>query len=150
VREVLTVPAALVRLSFLVQSIYAEICAEYDLTSAQGQLLCVLKDHSRGMSEITETLRLDKSSVTGLVERVERRDLLRRTTSSADRRAVTVTLTAQGKRVAHAFYDDVSLRLVDLVADLPAADRDRFTRVASRIVLDESVPAVFGGTLSTG
>jgi DNA-binding MarR family transcriptional regulator len=134
----------MVRLSFLVQSIYAEVVARYDLTPAQTQLMCVLKDQSRGMGELTDVLRLEKSSVTGLVERAERRGLLERAMSPADRRAVTVSLTERGKSVTDRFYDEVSRRLEELTAGLPVRDRDGFTEAASRIVFDASVPPVFG------
>ncbi|WP_235486453.1 MarR family winged helix-turn-helix transcriptional regulator, partial [Frankia sp. AvcI1] len=66
-----TTPVALVRLSYLVNSIYADVCAGHGLSVPQAQLMCVLRDQSRGMGEISVMLRLDKSSVTGLVERVE-------------------------------------------------------------------------------
>lgn len=89
-------------------------------------------------------LRLDRSSGTGLGERVERQGYARRQAAPVDRRAVVVSLAPSGKRVTEAFYDEVSRRLVDLVAALPAADRDGFVRVASKIVLDEAVPAIFG------
>ena len=142
--ESLGVAPALVRLSFLVNSIYSEVCAGYDLTAPQAQLLCVIRDQPRGMTELTDLLRLEKSSVSGLVDRVERRGLLRRQMSPADRRAVTVAPTAAGKRVTRGFYDEITRRLHLLVADLPAAERDVFTLTASRIVLDEAVPPIFG------
>lgn len=38
------ISAALVRLSFLVQRRYARVCAGHDLSPAQAQLMCVIKD----------------------------------------------------------------------------------------------------------
>ncbi|MCK9879048.1 MarR family winged helix-turn-helix transcriptional regulator [Frankia sp. Ag45/Mut15] len=139
-----TTPVALVRLSYLVNSIYADVCARHGLSVAQAQLMCVLKDQSRGMGEISAMLRLDKSSVTGLVERVERRGCLTRAMSATDRRAITVSLTPAGKELTDAFYDEVSERLTDLAAHAPARDRDHLTRIATLLVLDENVPDVFG------
>ncbi|CAJ59542.1 MULTISPECIES: MarR family winged helix-turn-helix transcriptional regulator [Frankia] len=143
-----TTPVALVRLSYLVNSIYADVCAGHGLSVPQAQLMCVLRDQSRGMGEISVMLRLDKSSVTGLVERVERRGYLGRAMSATDRRAVTVSLTPEGKRLTDAFYDEVSQRLTDLVAHVPAADRDHLARIATEIVVDEGVPDVFGALAS--
>ncbi|WP_261557809.1 MarR family winged helix-turn-helix transcriptional regulator [Frankia tisae] len=141
-------PVALVRLSYLVNSIYADVCAEHGVSVPQAQLMCVLKDQPRGMGEVSGMLRLDKSSVTGLVERVERRGYLRRAMSATDRRAITVSLTPDGKRITDAFYDEISQRLTDLVTRVPAADRDHLTRVATAIVVDEGVPDVFGALAS--
>jgi DNA-binding MarR family transcriptional regulator len=144
VTETFGVDVALVRLSFLVQSLYAEICAEHGLTPSQAQLLCVIKDQPRGMSELTHILRLEKSSLSGLVDRVERRGLLRRDTTRQDRRAVTLSPTARGRKVTEAFYAEVSDRLLEVVAQLPPSDRRHFERIATGIVIAESVPAVFG------
>ncbi|WP_268761205.1 hypothetical protein [Frankia sp. AvcI1] len=68
--------------------------------------------------------------------------------SATDRRAVTVSLTPEGKRLTDAFYDEVSQRLTDLVAHVPAADRDHLARIATEIVVDEGVPDVFGALAS--
>ncbi len=136
--------AALVRLSFLVQSIYAEVCARHDLSPAQAQLLCLIKDQPRGMTELTRMLRLARPGLSGLVDRIERRGLLRRGTPAHDRRAVTLTPTPRGKQVIEAFYAEVSDHLLGVVAHLPAADRRRFERIATSIVVAGSAPAVFG------
>lgn len=61
-----------------------------------------------------------------------------------DRRAVMLTLTPSGERIAEEFYAEVSDRLQHLVADLPAADRRRFETIGSKIIATERVPAVFG------
>jgi DNA-binding MarR family transcriptional regulator len=142
--EYLRADAALVRLSFLVQSVYAELCAKHDLSPAQAQLLCVIKDQPRGMTELTRILRLERPGLSGLVDRVERRGLVRRSTPEHDRRAVTLTPTTRGRQVAEAFYAEVSDRLLQIVAHLPANDRRHFERLATNIVHAECVPAVFG------
>lgn len=123
---------ALVRLSFLVQSIYAEICAKHDLSPAQAQLLCVIKDCPRGMTELSRMLRLERPGPSGLVDRIERR-------------AVTLSPTSRGKGIVEAFYAEVSDRLTGVVAHLPPGDRRQFERIATKIVQSECVPAVFGG-----
>lgn len=136
--------AALVRLSFLVQSIYAEIADKHGLTVAQAQLLCVIKGVPRGMTELARMLRLEKSSLSGLVDRAEQRGLLFRQTEGEDRRAIKVALTATGKPLTEAFYAEVEERLTMVVEALPKREEDRFTELASRIVLLEDIPAVFG------
>jgi DNA-binding MarR family transcriptional regulator len=142
--QTLRTDAALVRLSFLVQSIYAEICAKHDLSPAQAQLLCVIKDQPRGMTELTHMLRLERPGLSGLVGRIERRGLVRRDTPTHDRRAVTLIPTLRGKKVVEAFYADVSERLLEVVAPLAASDRRHFDRIATKIISAECVPAVFG------
>jgi hypothetical protein len=55
-----------------------------------------------------------------------------------------LTLTPSGKKIVEAFYAEVSDRLLDVVAELPAVDRHHFERIATAVVLAEYVPAVFG------
>ena len=142
--QALRADVALIRLSFLVQSVYAQLCAKHDLSPAQAQLLCVIKDRPRGMTELSRMLRLERPGLSGLVDRIERRGLVRRETPDHDRRAVRLTPTPRGKKIVEAFYGEVSDRLLEVVAHLPAADRRQFERIATTIVLTECVPALFG------
>jgi DNA-binding MarR family transcriptional regulator len=131
----------LVRLTFLVQSLYAEVGRGCDLTVAQAQLLCSLTDRSVGMAELSGLLGLERSSLTGLVDRAEQRGLVVREADPHDRRAVKVTLTPAGANAVHQFHDQLTSRLELLLEGLPTTERDRFARTLSRIVAD--VPAVF-------
>jgi DNA-binding MarR family transcriptional regulator len=76
------------------------VAAEHDLSIIQTRLLGVLRDRSPGMNELARYLELDKSSVTGLVDRAEQRGLVRRKASAADRRAIEVSITAAGRKIA--------------------------------------------------
>ena len=144
--EPLRADVALVRLSFLVQTVYAEMCAKHDLSPAQAQLLCMIKDQARGMTELARMLRLERPGLSGLVDRIERRGLLSRSTAEHDRRVVRLTPTARGQQIAEAFYTEVSDRLLEVVAHLSADDRHQFERIATSIVHATSVPAVFGNS----
>ena len=133
--------AGLVRLSFLVQSLYAEAGREGGLTVPQAQLLCVLQDGPLGMAELSSTVRLERSSLTGLVDRAEQRGLVERRPDPTDRRAVKVVLTPAGRRAVDGFHAQVTERLCATMSLLPAAERDRFTRSLAKLTAD--VPAVF-------
>ena len=93
---------------------------------------------------VDSMLGLEKSSLSGLVDRVAERGLLRRNTTRPDGRAVALTPATRGKRVTEAFNAEVSDRLLEVIAHLTASDRQHFERIATRIVLAESVPAVLG------
>lgn len=137
------VAAGLVRLSFLVQSVYAEVCDGHDLTPPQAQLLCVLSDAPRGMAELAQTLHLGKSSLSGLVDRAESKGLVRRVGSKDDGRAVSVELTKPGAKIAAAFHDQTTTRLEETVSCMPPDVRETFAWIASKIVSEHAVPVVF-------
>jgi DNA-binding MarR family transcriptional regulator len=87
-------------------------------------------------------LNLDKSSVSGLVDRAERRGLVQRASSkSADGRAIRVVLTARGRGMVGAFAERVAAELDELVEDLARAQRRRFAAQAARIVASSGMAA---------
>lgn len=131
----------LVRLAFLVQNLYAEVGRGCDLTEAQARMLCVLTNGPVGMAELSGQLCLERSSLTGLVDRAEQRGLVVREGVPHDRRAVKVSLTAAGATAVHRFHDQLTERLDEVTAELPAAEQERFTRTLLRIVAD--VPVLF-------
>jgi DNA-binding MarR family transcriptional regulator len=135
--------AALVRATFLVSAVYAESGREHGLTAQQGQLLCVLMAQPRGMGELSTTLALAKSSLTGLVDRTERNGLVRREPDPRDTRAVRVALTPHGSRLAAEFYAETCRRVDRLAAGLSATERDMLAELLGGVVRDNKVPVVF-------
>ena len=76
----------LAQLSFVIMGLLERRAAEHDLSIAATRLLGVLRDREPTMNELARLLDLDKSSVTGLVDRAERRGLVERAPSPADPR----------------------------------------------------------------
>ncbi len=128
------VSAGLLRLSFLVQGVFARSSDRHDLTPVQARLLCLLADRPRGMVELAGLLGVEKAAITGLVDRVERRGLAERTVVPGDRRAWRVAVTEPGRRAAAAFHGEVSAELDKIAAALPLAERERFGRSLARII----------------
>ncbi|ADB33638.1 transcriptional regulator, MarR family [Kribbella flavida DSM 17836] len=140
-QETLGAASSLVRLTFLVQSLYAEVGRGCDLTQAQAQMLCSLAGRSVGMAELSATLGVERSSLTGLVDRAEHRGLVVRHQDAKDRRAVKVSLTEDGNEALQRFHRELTDRLELMLAELPDGEREQFTGTLRRIVAD--APAVF-------
>jgi DNA-binding MarR family transcriptional regulator len=124
----------LVRLSFLVQGIYARVSERYDLTPVQAKLLCILVGQPRGMAELAGCFGVERAALTGLVDRAERRGLVWRATVANDRRAVRVTLTENGHRAAVGFHAAVSAELDRLAGPLDPKTREVFRGAMAQIV----------------
>jgi MarR family transcriptional regulator, lower aerobic nicotinate degradation pathway regulator len=126
---------ALVELSFLLQAKLARLASEYELSLTQVRLLGILRDREPGIVELAGALDLDKSSVSGLVDRAQRRGLVERASSkSTDGRAIRVLLTPRGRAMARQFGERVANELGELVKDLSPAQRERLARQAAQIV----------------
>jgi MarR family transcriptional regulator, lower aerobic nicotinate degradation pathway regulator len=129
---------ALAQLSFAVQGTIGRLAAAHGLSIVQARLLGILRVRSPTIIELARFLQLDKSSVTGLVDRAQERGLVRRTASTFDRRSVQVTLTTAGQklvdRVTAAFEAEIDV----LVTDLSAAQRARLSSIASLVVVADA------------
>jgi DNA-binding MarR family transcriptional regulator len=126
---------ALVEFSFLIQATLARLASEYEVSLIQVRLLGILRDREPGIVELAEVLNLDKSSVSGLVDRAQRRGLVERASSkSTDGRAIRVLLTDHGRRLVSQFAERVSEELAELVKDLSPAQRQRLASQAAHIV----------------
>ncbi|WP_306212642.1 MarR family winged helix-turn-helix transcriptional regulator [Actinoplanes sp. RD1] len=135
--------AALVRTSFLVDAVYTGSAREHGITQQQGQLLCVLMPRAYAMGELSATLRLAKSSLSGLVDRTERLGLVRRQPDPRDTRGVLVGLTADGARLARQFYDETCRRIAELPTVLGAPEQEALAGLLARVVLGNEVPVIF-------
>lgn len=71
----------------------------WDLSVSQFNILNLLSAPSQGMSqtELSRALIMNRSNVTGLVDRLEKRGLVQRQPVPEDRRAYRVELTAAGQ-----------------------------------------------------
>jgi MarR family transcriptional regulator, lower aerobic nicotinate degradation pathway regulator len=134
----LGLPDGLVQLSFAVHGALGRVADELELSLVQVRLLGILRDREPGMLEVATFLSLDKSSVTGLVDRAERRGLVRRTSTRDDRRAVRVALTERGRGIALKFAKHLERELGALVEGLSEIDRKRLSVLASQVVFNDA------------
>jgi DNA-binding MarR family transcriptional regulator len=129
----------LVQLSFLIQEILSQAAVRHDLSLAQLRLLGVLRDREPGMQELARYLKLDKSSVTGLVDRAERRGLVRRVSIPVgDERAVHVSLTDEGRHIAEQVATQISRRVAAAATDLSETNRSRLSMLLSQLVIRDA------------
>jgi len=75
--------------------------SRWDLGPSQFNILNLLFLNPEGLSqtELSRRLIMNRSNVTGLVDRLEERGLLQRTAAESDRRAYRVVLTTAGKNL---------------------------------------------------
>ena len=125
---------ALVRLSHAVQHEFGDASRSLELTPQQGQLLCVLAPGPLGLTDLGQVLHLERSSLTGLVDRVERRGLLTRHRDGPDRRACRVALTGTGLDLAHEVHAEVSRRLERLAGGLAPRRRAQLREIAVELL----------------
>jgi len=131
----LSIVDGLVQLSFVIQNALARRVAEHDLSMIQTRLLGVLRDRAPTMNELANLLELDKSSVTGLVHRAERRGLVERVPSPTDRRATHVSLSEHGRSLVTQVAADFEADVATLLDGWTPPDLDSLSGLISRVLV---------------
>ena len=123
----------LAQLSFLTLGLLERRAGEHGISVIQTRLLGVLRDRTPTMNELATLLGLDKSSATGLVDRAERRGLVRRVASSADRRVVLVELADAGRALVDEVSGGFEADVATLLERLSAPDRSSLSRAGEPV-----------------
>lgn len=78
-----------------------ELARRAELTGPQLAVVKILEQiGDLSLSELSERIRAQNSTVTGIIDRMEREDLVVRERSKEDRRVVKIRLTAKGAKIA--------------------------------------------------
>lgn len=135
---------ALVQSSFLVQGMMRRVAARHDLSVIQMRLLGILRDREPGTLLLSRILELDKSSVTGLVDRAEKRGLVERVPDPDDGRAVRIKLTRGGRAIVTKGAAEAEAEIETIAAGLTDPQRLQLAGLLSRIASPAGRPAVPG------
>jgi MarR family transcriptional regulator, lower aerobic nicotinate degradation pathway regulator len=125
---------ALVQVSFAVLDVLTRSAAELDLSVTQLRLIGILRDRSPSMAVMADFLGLDRSSVSGLIDRAEKRGLVERRPSAEDARVTLIDLTPTGRELGERVGFVVSARMEKLLERVPPAERQRFVTLAASIL----------------
>ncbi|MFF0636002.1 MarR family winged helix-turn-helix transcriptional regulator [Nocardia sp. NPDC004151] len=106
--------------------------ASENLTAIQGKALTVLRHGPIAMRALAEIMTCDASNVTGIIDRLEKRGLVRREVSASDRRVTNLVITAEGERLAETIRAKMHTTREGL-DNLDAEDRDRLYALLKRV-----------------
>jgi MarR family transcriptional regulator, organic hydroperoxide resistance regulator len=85
-----------------IQRYYNNRLAEHGITIGQSFILLSLRERDeQNVKELAENLAIDSSAITGLVDRLEKADLVERRADERDRRALRIHLTDKGKKTVN-------------------------------------------------
>ena len=86
----------------------SEKLSVYDLTPVQYSVLyCLWENDQRSPKEIAERLKLENSTISGILERMEKKGLIVRNISKEDRRYIQVRLTDKGSALKNPVIESV-------------------------------------------
>jgi len=125
---------ALVQCAFVTMAVLTKAGADNDLSLTQMRVLAILRDRRVRMTALADHLGLEKSTMTGLVDRAEKRGLLQRAPSAEDGRAVEVFLSPDGATLAERLYAHVGQALSPTTSTLVPIDQRRLQALLERML----------------
>ncbi len=124
----------LVRFFFAQRAHIPTLAAELELSAAQCHVLHLIEPGPGvPMGRLAERLACDASNVTGLIDRLESRGLVRRCPSERDRRIKVLQLTPAGLRIR----DTLAARMATpppILDRLSARERQALIRILRRLL----------------
>jgi len=125
---------ALVQAAFVTMAVLNKLGAENDLSLTQLRVFGILRDRRPRMAELADHLGLEKSTMSGLIDRAEKRGLLARAPSAEDGRASEVFLTPEGVKLVARLFLEVRQALAPLADRLNAAEQRRLQELLRRML----------------
>ncbi|THA70010.1 MarR family transcriptional regulator [Streptomyces sp. A0958] len=131
----------LVRSAFQIMGVLTRIGAEHDLSLTQLRVLGIVRDRQPRMSDLAAFLGLDKSTLSGLIARAERRGLLARGASPEDKRAVIVLITDAGRELTERLNEEVRDALAPATGRLEPHQRHQLAQLLEPVLSPPLPPA---------
>jgi DNA-binding MarR family transcriptional regulator len=125
---------ALAQAAFTTMAVLTKAAADHDLSLTQLRVLAILRDRRLRMTALADYLGLEKSTMSGLVERAERRGLVERAPSPADGRAVDVFLSPAGAELAQRLHARIVRSLSPMTGQLAPAEQRRLQALLERLL----------------
>ena len=125
---------SLVQASFTVIAMLSRVAAEQDLSLTQLRMLGILRDREPAMAELATYLGLERSTVSGLIDRAVQRGLVQKTSDAADGRSVRVSLTATARRLEPRVIREIGALLAPMTDRLTSAEQGRLTALLGKLL----------------
>lgn len=135
-RDAMALMARLSRAAELVNARTERLAAEYGVNKGDGDVVFALRrsgaPYRLSPTAIARGLLMTTGTMTGRLDRLERRGLIARVPNAKDRRSLDIELTAEGLRLADEAVTRHDATLREIASGLSAEDRaelDRLTRL---------------------
>lgn len=125
---------ALVTTAFVTMAVINKVGAENDLSLSLVRVLGILWDRRPRMAELADYLGLEKQTMSGLIDRAEKRGLVARAPNEKDRRATDVFLTSEGSKLVQRLHVQGQQALAPLTEQLSASDQKQLQKLLQRML----------------
>jgi DNA-binding MarR family transcriptional regulator len=131
VREIVWLIRKLMQGSYLYNK---ELNKKYQVSAPQlSSLLALYENGPLPPSQIAKYIMVNSSTVTGIIDRLEQKELVERSRISLDRRVITVTLTERGQELAKNAPPPIQEKIVDGLQKLPPDEIEQIVQALTKL-----------------
>lgn len=106
----------------------------YDFTSIQFTALnAIASNPNIDQASLAKIIAYDKATIGGVIDRLEKKELIKRSVSRTDRRAHEIALTAKGNYTLETLIEIVKRLEVEILRDLSDDEKTNFLKLATKI-----------------
>lgn len=85
-------------------------------------------------AELADAGNISRATMTGLLDRLEKQDLILRMPRAGDRRSITIRLSDEGRRFVKKVFPDHFNRLAEAMSDLSQRERQSLVKLMPRVL----------------
>jgi DNA-binding MarR family transcriptional regulator len=112
-----------------------KLADEHDITAPQLVcLLAIVEEETTTTKELAQRIHLSPSTVVGILDRLEKKGLVKRLRDTVDRRVVNVMATSEGRELAEHAPSPLQDSLADSLERLPEAEQATIALSLERVV----------------
>jgi len=110
-------------------ALFEQLTEQSEITPRQfGAMLTLYQRGAMTLTELASHLRIDRSTLGEMVNRMSDKGLVRKESNDADRRSATVSIAKGGEQALMKLVSSAAQLQEDLLAPLPAEDRPFFMK----------------------
>lgn len=122
-----------------------ELMKNHQISTPQLHCILALYVHGRlPASQIARHILVKSSTVTGILDRLEEKDLVRRVRNSPDRRVILIELTEKGESLARSAPPPVQQKIIDGLQGMPQQEIQNIYGALSTLTGMLDIPAFDG------
>jgi len=117
--DIKDIVAAIRKLIRAVHNESFKISRQFGLSEAQAAVLrCLVVSGPMSSAELGRRLHVTPSNITGVIDRLEKKELVKRTPKQRDRRVCLITLTDKGAELSRNLPDPIETKIISKLADM--------------------------------
>jgi len=99
-----------------------EVRRKYKISSTEMEIILYISEHGpQRMKSVGESFDIKFSTLTSLVDKIERLNLVKRVNSKEDRRSILITLTSKGRKMLEEYNSQIT-HLAEKISDSTQED----------------------------